>query len=95
MSTPFILDSIKDVVRGFNSTIFAYGQTGSGKTYTMFGPHWEDNFGYQNTMGSISHGNFLTDSNKFGIIPKSIEEIFNELSLKDPELGFTVYCSFL
>lgn len=37
------LDSITDVIHGFNSTIFAYGQTGSGKTYTMFGPHWEDN----------------------------------------------------
>ena len=36
---------------GFNSTIFAYGQTGSGKTFTMFGPHWDDNNGYQNTMG--------------------------------------------
>jgi len=41
-----LLESIHDVLKGFNSTIFAYGQTGSGKTYTMFGPHWEDNFGY-------------------------------------------------
>ena len=61
----------------------------------MFGPHWEDNFGYQNTMGAMGYGNFLTDSTKFGIIPKSIEEIFNELSMKEAELGFTVYCSFL
>ena len=37
------IDSVKDVTKGFNSTIFAYGQTGSGKTYTMFGPHWDDN----------------------------------------------------
>ena len=38
------------------------------------------------------------DSSKFGIIPKAIEEIFEELASKyeqDPELGFTVYCSFL
>lgn len=40
------VESIDDVIKGFNSTIFAYGQTGSGKTYTMFGPHWEDNMGY-------------------------------------------------
>jgi Kinesin motor domain len=67
------------VVRGFNSTIFAYGQTGSGKTYTMFGPHWDDNYGYQNTMGNLGQYGFLTDQNKFGIIPKAIEEIFDDL----------------
>ena len=38
-----ISDSVRDVSKGFNSTIFAYGQTGSGKTFTMFGPHWDDN----------------------------------------------------
>jgi kinesin family protein 5 len=54
----FVKESIQDVLKGFNSTIFAYGQTGSGKTYTMFGPHWEDNYGYQNTMGNIG---FLQD----------------------------------
>ena len=31
------IDSVSDVINGFNSTMFAYGQTGSGKTYTMFG----------------------------------------------------------
>jgi hypothetical protein len=70
----------------------------------MFGPHWDDNFGYQNTLGSLgNHGfpgsnNFLNDSSKFGIIPKAIEEIFIELSEiieADPDLSFTVYCSFL
>lgn len=99
-----ILDSVRDVVRGFNATIFAYGQTGSGKTYTMFGPHWDDNFGYQNTMGGLGNygfagtNNFLNDSSKFGIIPKAIDEIFIELSEKindNPDLSFTVYCSFL
>ncbi|KAI8920569.1 P-loop containing nucleoside triphosphate hydrolase protein [Entophlyctis helioformis] len=28
---------IKDIMSGFNGTIFAYGQTGSGKTHTMMG----------------------------------------------------------
>ncbi len=46
-----LIESIGDVIKGFNTTIFAYGQTGSGKTYTMFGPHWEDNLGFQNTIG--------------------------------------------
>ncbi len=29
--------TVKDVLDGYNGTIFAYGQTGSGKTHTMFG----------------------------------------------------------
>ena len=29
---------LKDVLDGFNGTVFAYGQTGSGKTHTMSGP---------------------------------------------------------
>jgi kinesin family protein 5 len=29
--------TIRDVLNGYNGTIFAYGQTGSGKTYTMVG----------------------------------------------------------
>lgn len=28
---------VKEVLEGFNCTIFAYGQTGTGKTYTMEG----------------------------------------------------------
>lgn len=28
----------RDVLAGYNGTIFAYGQTGSGKTFTMYGP---------------------------------------------------------
>ncbi len=30
-------ETVADVLRGYNGTIFAYGPTGSGKTYTMFG----------------------------------------------------------
>ena len=29
--------TVRDVLDGYNGTIFAYGQTGSGKTHTMFG----------------------------------------------------------
>lgn len=46
-------------------------------------------------MGNIG---FLQDSSKFGIIPKSIDEIFEQLHQicsYQPELSFTVYCSFL
>lgn len=46
VSNFYVIDSVNDVTKGYNSTIFAYGQTGSGKTYTMFGPTWDDNMGY-------------------------------------------------
>lgn len=29
---------IREVIQGYNCTVFAYGQTGTGKTYTMSGP---------------------------------------------------------
>jgi len=32
---------VKDVMQGYNGTIFAYGQTGTGKTHTMLGPQWD------------------------------------------------------
>lgn len=28
---------IREVLQGYNCTVFAYGQTGTGKTYTMTG----------------------------------------------------------
>eukprot|EP01129_Flabellula_baltica_P009978 TRINITY_DN4162_c0_g1_i1.p1 TRINITY_DN4162_c0_g1~~TRINITY_DN4162_c0_g1_i1.p1 ORF type:complete len:1087 (+),score=291.60 TRINITY_DN4162_c0_g1_i1:13-3273(+) len=31
-------ETIEDVIKGYNGTIFAYGQTGAGKSWTMFGP---------------------------------------------------------
>jgi len=78
---------VHEVTRGFNSTIFAYGQTGSGKTYTMFGPHWDDNSqGKQNTLGGIRFDGdidrFLHDKSQLGIIPRAIEQIFEELETK-------------
>ena len=36
------LPIVRDVLEGYNGTIFAYGQTGSGKTHTMEGPSHED-----------------------------------------------------
>lgn len=107
----FCTDSVRDVIRGFNSTIFAYGQTGSGKTYTMFGQHWDDNANSrQNTLGGLRFDGdidrFLNDKAKLGIIPRAIENIFTELEQKyyqQLEAGnseaspddYTVYCSFL
>ena len=33
---------VKDVMDGYNGTIFAYGQSGSGKTFTMYGKDIDD-----------------------------------------------------
>ena len=77
------------MLNGYNATIFAYGQTGSGKTFTMFGPHWDDNSsGHQNTLGNLGssfksnysgHDPFLLEQQMFGIIPRSINYLFNGL----------------
>ncbi|GMT14539.1 hypothetical protein PFISCL1PPCAC_5836 [Pristionchus fissidentatus] len=61
---------VEDVLRGYNCTIFAYGQTGTGKTYTMEGGE-----------GSIE-GDWETDECT-GIIPRSAQHIFSELSARD------------
>ena len=77
----------------------------------MFGQHWDDNSNArQNTLGGLRFDGdvdrFLNDKAKLGIIPRSIEHIFNELEQKyyrameegntdaNPD-DFTVYCSFL
>jgi len=96
------------VLHGYNATIFAYGQTGSGKTFTMFGPHWDDNLGgHQSTMGGLnlqssfksnSSDQFLSEQQRFGIIPRSINFLFNglnEIQMQNNGKSFTVYCSFL
>lgn len=31
--------TVDDLMKGYNGTVFAYGQTGSGKTFTMMGPN--------------------------------------------------------
>ena len=59
---------IKEVLSGFNCTVFAYGQTGTGKTFTMEGAHDED-------------GDYSWDSDpKAGIIPRALHQIFSALA---------------
>lgn len=68
---------IKNVLEGYNGTIFAYGQTGTGKTYTMTGD--PDDFMQKGIMPrafediiSILDGGFKV------IIKASYLEIYNE-----------------
>ncbi|KAL7411531.1 kinesin heavy chain [Mrakia frigida] len=37
-----IQETVQDVMKGYNGTVFSYGQTGSGKTYTMMGSDIDD-----------------------------------------------------
>ncbi|RPB21587.1 kinesin-domain-containing protein [Terfezia boudieri ATCC MYA-4762] len=55
---------LKEMLDGYNCTIFAYGQTGTGKTYTMSGDMTE------------SHGSY---SETAGIIPRVLYNLFNKL----------------
>jgi hypothetical protein len=105
----FTKDSISQVLKGFNCTIFAYGQTGSGKTYTMFGPKWEQSV--KSTAKNIEEFlimkkkgranpefDFFHQTEYLGVIPRAINDTFNGISTlqtDDPDTKYTVYCSFL
>ncbi|KHN81034.1 Kinesin-like protein KIF11 [Toxocara canis] len=64
---------IKEVIQGYNCTVFAYGQTGTGKTYTMEGEH--------DPNGSYS----WKDDPHMGIIPRALMHIFTELDRQKVE----------
>ncbi|XP_034231608.1 kinesin-like protein KIF11-A [Thrips palmi] len=70
---------IKDVLNGFNCTVFAYGQTGSGKTFTMEGDIGSDKM-------------FAADS-RAGLIPRAVCALFDELRVLQVE--YTVRISLL
>ncbi len=53
---------IKQVLQGYNCTVFAYGQTGTGKTYTM--------------EGLKDYGGSWEKDPDAGIIPRSLVDIF-------------------
>ncbi|CAN0926683.1 Kinesin-like protein KIN-5B [Linum grandiflorum] len=55
---------VKEVLDGFNCTVFAYGQTGTGKTYTMEG-------GMRNKGGDLPA--------EAGVIPRAVRQIFDTL----------------
>jgi len=66
---------VKDVLDGYNATLFAYGQTGSGKTYTMEGD--------------------FRDKALRGIIPRSVEALFDGVPDADVNIEFTFKVSFI
>ncbi|KAL7079708.1 hypothetical protein ACQ4LE_001321 [Meloidogyne hapla] len=72
---------MKEVLNGYNCTVFAYGQTGSGKTFTMEGRHDESNDYSWNTDPTA------------GIIPRALHQIFSELG--DDDIDYTVRVSYV
>src|SRR5690606_36665769 len=69
--TPLTVKNVvKQMLSGYNCTIFAYGQTGTGKTYTMSGDLTE-------SMGMLS--------DNAGIIPRVLQALFNKLELEERE----------
>jgi len=71
---------IKQVLQGYNCTVFAYGQTGTGKTYTMEG------------LGEI-RGAWENDPNA-GIIPRALSDLFDGLRTTDA-VEYSIRVSFL
>ena len=59
---------VKEVLQGYNCTVFAYGQTGTGKTYTMEGGSFQSL-----TRGGPLGGVILESS---GVIPRAVQEVF-------------------
>ncbi|EGT35392.1 CBN-BMK-1 protein [Caenorhabditis brenneri] len=60
-----VSSQIKKVIAGFNCTVFAYGQTGTGKTFTM--------------EGGRTDAKSSSDDPTTGIIPRAVEDIFEQL----------------
>jgi hypothetical protein len=68
-------DNVASFMKGFNGTIFAYGQSGSGKTFSMLGP---DEVTAEIIKGSQNVP--LETQKLYGIIPRTMNDIFNEIN---------------
>jgi len=71
---------LKEVIAGYNCTVFVYGQTGTGKTYTMEGNH-------------MDNSNWQSDTSA-GIIPRCLSHLFDELQLLENQ-QYIVRVNFL
>ncbi|RNA39812.1 kinesin KIF11 [Brachionus plicatilis] len=73
---------VKEVLEGYNCTIFAYGQTGTGKTFTMEGDY-----------SQLNDSTWEDDPN-VGIIPRSVSHLFTLLSSM-PHCEYSVKISYM
>mmetsp|Transcript_17033 Transcript_17033/g.26318 ORF Transcript_17033/g.26318 Transcript_17033/m.26318 type:complete len:127 (+) Transcript_17033:500-880(+) len=67
--------------------------------YGGYNPSFGNSLGKRGTLNSSrsQQDAFLSDQQKYGIIPRAIEQLFQGLTAKmaDTETSYTVYCSFL
>jgi len=83
--------SIGAVLKGYNATIFAYGQTGTGKTHTMLGV----DLAKLGRAGVIESDRMAFGDDGKGIIPRSVEAIFEHMASHRDQIQFQVKCSYL
>ena len=72
-------ETVNQLLNGYNGTIFMYGQSGSGKTFTMLGP---DIVVETITKGVTGSDEQVSEEvqDLYGIIPRAIFDIFNEIN---------------
>lgn len=68
---------LDEVIMGYNCTVFAYGQTGTGKTFTMEGERSGEEFSWE-------------DDPLAGIIPRTLHQIFEKLTVNGSEFSVKV-----
>jgi hypothetical protein len=91
-----VCNVVDEVIGGINCCVMAYGQTGSGKTYTMYGEGWED--GESPMLATVDipedipgddkgvyTASLSPDDDAFGIIPRSVSDLFKALDAKSCE----------
>mmetsp|Transcript_64003 Transcript_64003/g.202507 ORF Transcript_64003/g.202507 Transcript_64003/m.202507 type:complete len:323 (+) Transcript_64003:112-1080(+) len=83
-----VSDHIAAVVGGYNCTVLAYGQTGTGKTYTMLGREVASG-------GDGPSTGFASTGDARGIIPRAMEQIFEDLEGVKGQYDVRVVCSFM
>ncbi|EJD76732.1 kinesin motor domain-containing protein [Loa loa] len=74
---------VKNVLAGYNCTLFAYGQTSTGKTFTMEG---------EQIISAHEHS--WNEDSSVGIVPRALQHIFTELENQDAE-EFSVRVSYV
>uniref|UniRef100_A0AAX7SX16 Kinesin-like protein n=1 Tax=Astatotilapia calliptera TaxID=8154 RepID=A0AAX7SX16_ASTCA len=82
---------VKDVLGGYNGTIFAYGQTSSGKTHTMEVRRSLDHVLTANRKPTQGK---LHDPQLMGIIPRIARDIFDHIYSMDENLEFHIKVSY-
>lgn len=75
---------IKELMDGYNCTLFTYGVTGSGKTYSMFGFDIES-----------GETGLWKDEEGMGIIPRAINDVFQYISEIKDDVEVTIKFSFI